>query len=55
MRVCQFRHFGFEVRQTNTGAGDGKLLLYFQRAEQSCQTEDIADNAVITGDRRNRT
>jgi hypothetical protein len=23
MRVCQFRHFGNEMRQTTTGAGDG--------------------------------
>jgi hypothetical protein len=26
------------LRQTKTGAGDRKLLFYFQRAKGSCQT-----------------
>ena len=31
MRVCQFRHFGKEMRQTkHPGAATGKLLLYFK-------------------------
>ena len=46
MRVCQFRHFGNEVRQRTTRRGDGNYVLYSIRCGGSVKPE-IAVTAVI--------